>query len=351
MESLYAFGRIIGTIGGIMSGVLHRTIKHIIWITIAAVILVAVCRTYIFESYRVAPLQMEKTLMAGDRIIVEKYAYGIRMPQTIFSLPFIDTIPGTAIAAYYPQHPLSYKRIFMQQAQRNDVIVYNYPYDSELPISRYPTAIARCIGTPGDTIQAIDGKLYINGKATAQSPVVTEAYFVADSLLPQIQPAIEKQLGKMPQNYSVGGITILYIDRYNYNKIISDLPDKDLLQPINLTHDNYNIELPPIDSEAIITPRNARFFATIINRYEPEKVNLHGDKLYRGGRCIERYKFSQPYYWVLCDNRIAATDSRTFGVLPHSHIIGRCSMILFSTHTQQNSTEWHKNRLFQPIMP
>lgn len=301
---------------------LWRKILRVILIVLAAFIISAVCRTFCLELYTVAPRQMENTLLPGDRVLVEKWHYGMRLPH---------------------------KRIAMKEVNRSDVVVYNYPIEKPLSQAKYPTAIARCIGLPGDTIEARDGNLYVNGVVSAQSPIVTAAYLVADSLLPQIEACMMQFGGRSCDVQKIGvGNNLLYLDRYTYNKLCDYLPSTHYPVPVQLSKDNYTIELPSYGRSVVITSDNASFYADIINKYEPKKVELQGNAIYRGGRKVSTYRFSQPYYWVLCDNRTAATDSRTFGVLPHSHVIGRCGAVIFSIDMQQTGfSSWRVSRFFQ----
>lgn len=325
------------------------TIAWSIAVIISALLLAVVCRMFVVELYTVAPQQMEQTLLAGDRVVVEKWHYGVRLPQSYVSLPLIDTLPGSDIPARLPKQPLPYRRWGERMVGRNDVILCNYPIDKPIPLSQYPTIATRCVGVPGDTVTAHQGRLYINGEAVAQSPIVTEAYLVPDSLLPSVEAAMRAIYDEMPPRQSIGEHrTLFYIDRYSYDRLCRELPDSILPRAINLAQDNYTVELPPCGSDVTITPHNAAFYAYIINRYEPAKVVLHNDALYRGGRRVKSYRFTQPYYWVLSDNRTSATDSRTFGVLPHSHVIGRCGMIVFSIDaTKRGFNSWRINRFFQ----
>ena len=321
-------------------------------ILVVALVIAGICRTFCVESYKIAPAQRENPLLAGDGACVDMLCYAIRLPQTFSLLPFIDTLPCTAIPAYYPTAPLPYKRIKTAAAQRGDIVVYNYPTGENIPISKKPTAISRCIGIPGDTIVYEAGKLCINGQNMAQSPYVTDAYQVADSVLPTLRNALQKAIGKEPEIDTLGSVNILYINRYDYDQIKNLLPDKAALQPIALPQDSYRVELPPYGQPARVTADNAAQYAHIINRYEREKVTLRGNKLYRGGREVKEYTFSQPYYWVVGDNRTTTIDSRYFGALPHSHLIGRCRYIIYSIAPDgENGNPWRSNRFMLTIKP
>ena len=81
---------------------------------------------------------MEPNLLIGDRLFVSKYTYG----YSKHSFPFSPDI--------------SDKRFFKKLPQRGDVIVFKTPADNRTDY------IKRLIGIPGDSIQIIEGKLYLN---------------------------------------------------------------------------------------------------------------------------------------------------------------------------------------------
>ena len=83
---------------------------------------------------------MEPTLLIGDRIFVSKYTYG----YSKHSFPFS---PNFSINRYFSKKPV-----------RGDLVVFKTPADNRTDY------IKRLIGLPGDTIQFINGNLYINDK-------------------------------------------------------------------------------------------------------------------------------------------------------------------------------------------
>jgi signal peptidase I len=109
--------------------------------TVAYALLIAlVIRTFLFQPFNIPSGSMENTLLIGDYLFVEKFAYG----YSRYSFPF-----------GFP--PFS-GRVFGASPQRGDVIVFRFPPNPSVDY------IKRCIGLPGDTVQVINAQVWINGK-------------------------------------------------------------------------------------------------------------------------------------------------------------------------------------------
>jgi len=108
---------------------------------VIALLIALVIRTLLFQPFTIPSGSMEPTVMPGDYVIIDKYAYGYSQ----YSLP---------IAL-----PLWHGRIFDHAPKRGDIIVFKLPRDPHIDY------IKRLIGLPGDRIQVSRGVVYINGKA------------------------------------------------------------------------------------------------------------------------------------------------------------------------------------------
>jgi signal peptidase I len=100
-----------------------------------ALILFLIIRTFIIEAFQIPTGSMERTLLAGDFLFVNKAVYGAQIPGTNRRLPGFD------------------------RPRRGDVVVFEYPKD---PTLNY---VKRVIGAPGDQVEMRAGQVYLNGVA------------------------------------------------------------------------------------------------------------------------------------------------------------------------------------------
>jgi len=109
-------------------------IKTIIYALIIALII----RTVFFQPFYIPSSSMEPNLLIGDRLFVSKFSYGYSRHSAPFSPKIFNN------------------RIFGKNPIRGDIIVFKTPTDNRTDY------IKRLIGLPGDTIQFINGDLYLN---------------------------------------------------------------------------------------------------------------------------------------------------------------------------------------------
>ena len=103
-----------------------------------ALIIAILIRSILIQPFYIPSSSMEPNLLVGDRLFVTKFSYGYSKHSFPFSPPIFKD------------------RLLSRNPQRGDVIVFKTPADNRTDY------IKRLIGLPGDTIQFINGDLYLN---------------------------------------------------------------------------------------------------------------------------------------------------------------------------------------------
>jgi signal peptidase I len=93
--------------------------------------------------------------------------------------------------------------------------------------------------------------------------------------------------------------------------------------------------------------RNLELYRALIEHFEGNTLSVLGDKIFINAVETRHYTVKQDYYFVMDDNRDNAKDSRYWGFLPQSHILGKASRVLFSYDTNRNKLRW--NRFFKSL--
>ncbi|MBS1571849.1 MAG: signal peptidase I, partial [Bacteroidetes bacterium] len=156
-----------------------------------AVVFATIIHTFVTQPFGIPTGSMERTLLVGDFLFVNKWSYGYRMPMRPLAIPFLQgTIKDTGEKgnpkddpkSYVDAVKLPYSRIAQfSTPQRNDIVVFNYPQDSvHTAIDRKDPYVKRCVAIAGDEIQLKDGRLFVNGKPEQRmgDQEIQHAYFV-----------------------------------------------------------------------------------------------------------------------------------------------------------------------------
>ncbi len=129
----------------------QKTKKQVFWenfLSLAlALLIVFMIRSSIIEAFKIPSGSMIPTLLVGDHIFVNKFAYGLKVP-------FSDLIFDNAITLIPREAP-----------KRGDIVVFKYPKDESFYY------IKRVIGVPGDIIEIRNKLLYINNEAVKRDPL------------------------------------------------------------------------------------------------------------------------------------------------------------------------------------
>ncbi len=373
-----------------------------------AIVAATLIRTFIFEAYVIPSGSMEKTLLINDYLFVDKLAYGPRIPETPLSFPFVhNTLPfSESKPSYLKWIELPYMRLpGFGGIKRNDVVVFNFPegdtiinetgYRSENPyydvlrrdyhgnrdalwaehdilvhpLDKTDNYIKRCIAVAGDTMMIRNAQLYINGvlvpvppEAQTDYEVTTNGKGFSDDFLRNV---LHLRLAddENKEFYPIGNSS----NAYYFNMRAKDVAllrkqpnvvkidpivdyDKSYLFPYDSAHkwtiDNYGpVWIPKKNTTVTLRPDNIGLYRRIITVYEGNKLEEKNDGTYLiNGKPATTYTFKYNYYWMMGDNRHRSQDSRYWGFVPESCIVGRASLIWFSW---DNGPRW--SRLLKSI--
>jgi signal peptidase I len=117
----------------------------------SAAFMASLLMMFVIQAFKIPSASMEKTLLIGDHLFVNKFLYGARVP-------------------------VSGRRILpIRQPRRGDVVVFQFPVDdpTELhcgSVQYGKDFIKRLIGEPGDTVEVREGRVILNGKLLAEEP-------------------------------------------------------------------------------------------------------------------------------------------------------------------------------------
>ena len=297
-----------------------------------AIAVVLLLRGVAFTSCLIPSTGMENSLFQGERILVNKWSYGLRVP--LMSL-------------------FSYHRWCERSVRQQDVVVFNNPAAIGQPtIDRREIYISRCIGTPGDT-------LLVDSLFSVSSP---EAQLNPDKKRLYTYPAAKEQLvtslmqtlsitndGLMGSNDSTH---VRSFSRYEYYLLEQAISDQNWIQPLT---EKSEKELKPLivpgKGKALrVYPWNITLLRNTLVMHEGKQAEIKNDTLYIDGKPTQHCFFTKDYYWMASNNSVNLSDSRLFGFVPQDHIIGKASLIWFSKEKGTGIFDGYRwNRFFQSV--
>jgi signal peptidase I len=219
-----------------------KLIKNWIDPIIFAVIAASIIRGYFIEAFTIPTSSLEKSLMVGDFLFVNKFAYGPKIPQTPLAFPFAHhTMPlSETRQSYLEWIKLPYFRLpGFGTVKNDDIVVFNYPDGDTValgfqdmsyyqlaryigyeninnpnyvppfgnserkvgkivarPVDKREHYVKRCVGIAGDNLEVRNGNVYINGKLQAMPEKAQHHYLVKTKGHPYSQIYTDPSTGR-----------------------------------------------------------------------------------------------------------------------------------------------------------
>tara|TARA_X000001036_G_scaffold231135_1_gene215965 strand:+ start:157 stop:1128 length:972 start_codon:yes stop_codon:yes gene_type:complete len=285
------------------------------------IIIVLSLKETIFELYIVPTGSMENTIMTGDMLVGNRFVYGMRTPSWI-------GIPYTDLGFFIP----SIKFPPFKIPKRGDVIIFKFPRDVR---QKY---VKRCVAEPGDEFEIKNKIIYLNGN---EYPLPENGKFLMNPYSEDFNQ----------QDIFLGSLG----NKDNFSKL--RIPKKGDVIDINPKNAQLLLHLMLLDGHKVTLKnslQNYHFTMTSPDElwrrkgkpkvYEPyypqgkllvpwSTNNLPSGMIMVDGVPItemKSYIVEQNYYWAMGDNRDDSLDSRFWGFVPESHILGEALLAYFS---------------------
>ncbi len=373
-----------------------------------AIIAATLVHTYFMQPYTIPSSSLEKSLYIGDFLLVSKFHYGARVPMTTVAAPMVhDTIPAIPVpftdkkltskfksyifdddvsekkTSFWNKFQLPYMRLpGFQKIKRNDIVVFNQPADTlkdmndfhpdrnyYKPIDKKTNLVKRCVAVAGDTMQIIDGYVYINGKRSKlPGRARTQYNFIVDTEGKSINNASlvnrygVREGGQMQNGNYYLTLTDEEAARIAKNPAVKSVTKQ--LQPkgtpgdvfprsanLGWNNDNYGpLYIPKKGATVKLTQETLPFYKRLISEYERNDLIANGDEIFINGKQVDSYTFKQDYYWMMGDNRQNSLDARYWGYVPFDHVVGKPVFIWLSWETNAkgiNKIRW--DRMFTTV--
>ncbi len=302
--------------------------KQLLKAVVIAIALVLVIKTFAFTSCTIPSTGMENTLYRGERVIVNLWSYGLRVPFTpVFGC----------------------RRWNERPVKRGDIVLFNNPApgeggDKELFINR-------CIGLPGDTLMLNNELILTNDRVSSPDSKLIYAY------PGEKEDLVAKAIGKagISGNELAGydnGCYLRSFSRYELRLLRQELGNTVRFRSMQTdTAEGAHPFVVPAKGKSVkVYPWNARLLCNTIICHEGRDASLRNDTLLIDGKPADSYAFTKDYHWMASNNSVSLCDSRLFGFVPKDHIIGRAALIWFSKDNERPMWKGYRwNRFFRHV--
>lgn len=290
-----------------------------------ALVGVYIITTFFFQNYQIPSSSLEKSLLVGDFLCVNKLSYGSRSPMTPFSFPLVQhTFPFINTKSYLEKPELEYQRFKgLGNVERYDIVVFNYPSGDTVatkkpnedyymltkqygrqnvwnnpnvfgdilyrPVDRRENYVKRCVGLPGDTIELRNDTVFINNTALP-NPENMQLLYCVQTDGTMITPSVFDDLGISNDDKSKIGVQDI------------SAADSAIVESLGLQDNGGNPGLlytdVPLTQDMVNKLMAKPFVKTIISRNEYFKRK--GD--------IESQPYTQDVYPIFYDQNVSFGD-------------------------------------------
>jgi len=350
----------------------NSRIKKVVIQVLTPLLLILFVRAFIFHAFVIPTPSMESSLLVGDMLMVNKMKYGIKLPNTPLSIPFLHNhIPGTTLKSYSTLIELPNITLFKGKGpQRNNVVVFYYPAyqhnlygssDKNVPVDKRDYYIKRCIGLPGDSLEIKDDSVFINGTFNPYPQNIKFSYvfeYVKDGSYENlfnncgIDPAEVRTKSHIKHSFLTLQQAQCLASKKKYVKSVEKFKFSKHYAGVGL-HPKFAVNnigwygpvyIPKKGETLVLSTNNIGWYKDVIINHEKNELAFKDSEIFINNVKVEEYTFKKDYYFMMGDNRHNSLDSRYWGFIPHDHVVGSPSIIINSTDAYGKI---RSNRLFK----
>lgn len=217
-----------------------REVLRTLAVFLAACMILCLVRQFLVVQYSISSPRPAVPLKQGDRIVVFRTSYGVRLPfPEIFQC----------------------RRLGSKMPGRGDLMAFNLPTDTSRQIPSRMVCVAQCLALPRDTVWLT----------------------------------------------------------------------RDLKVSTRQGRETFPFVVPARGTRVKVTKWNARLLCNTINFHEPcHCAEMIGDTLMIDGHTARDVMFTQDYFWVYSGAQSNVDDSRSYGLVPKSHLVGKVGFVVYS---------------------
>lgn len=284
-----------------------RTLSDKIIILLLIIVLLsliyAIVRIFVADQFIIPTWSMSPTLVAGDRVVVNKLIMGARL-YTDFD---------------FKQNGQELKSIRMKGLRglrHNDIVVFNYPQvGGRIAFKINYVYCKRCVALPGDTLNIVNG-IYKNNN-------------YGDTLgLHTVQ------------------LRLAAVDETQYSTEARAVYPFDAR--VGWTFKNMGpLYIPRKGDIMTLTPKEGTVYKGLLEFETGKRVTVNWDKdlMLLDGKPTHRYEWTNNYYFMAGDNVFDSMDSRYWGLVPEDYIVGVVQMISYSKDKETDTIKWERTFL------
>lgn len=282
--------------------------KWVVSIAVVAVVVLLV-RTMAVGSYIIPSSGMSPTLLEGDRVLVNKLAYNLRLPFSKL---------------------LSVEPIAINGLKRGDISIFSNLYIDEKTSSNQES-IGRIMAVAGDSL-VLDENLNVELYNKSREEAVRERYSMPLSVADTLRHYMDTLGIAFEHEQCNDSVIAVKLTKREYANLVS-VADTIIKASEweNLDIDNRHIIVVPSKYKSVkVHAWNIGLIQSALNMYEGKKAEIIDGTLVVDGKPTEYCAFSQDYYWVKMDLPDCKDDSRVYGFVPRSSFTGKVLFVWFS---------------------